>query len=64
MQAMGGRPNVFPYLLLLPALFITLAIVAWPLLETVRLSFTDASLKLTEDFIGFANYEKFLTPLS
>ncbi|AVX05378.1 trehalose/maltose transport system permease protein MalF [Maritalea myrionectae] len=58
MQAMGGRPNVFPYLLLLPALFITLAIVAWPLLETVRLSFTDASLKPTEEFIGLANYEK------
>ncbi len=59
MQAMGGRPNVFPYLLLLPALFITLAIVAWPLLETVRLSFTDASLKLTEDFIASPTMRNF-----
>ncbi len=58
MQSLGGRPNIFPYLLLLPALIITLVIVAWPLVETVRLSFTDAALKPTENFVGFANYEK------
>lgn len=58
MQSLGGRPNLFPYLLLLPALLITLAIVAWPLAETVRLSFTDSTLKPTENYIGFENYEK------
>ena len=58
MQSLGGRPNYFPYLLLLPALLITLAIVAWPLAETVRLSFTDSTLKPTENYVGFANYEK------
>jgi len=58
MQSLGGRPNIFPYLLLLPALIITLVIVAWPLAETVRLSFTDAALKPTENFVGFDNYEK------
>ncbi|MGJ8527856.1 carbohydrate ABC transporter permease [Maritalea sp.] len=58
MQSLGGRPNIFPYLLLLPALIITLFIVAWPLAETVRLSFTDASLKPVTNYIGFENYEK------
>ena len=40
------------------ALFIAL-IVAWPLIETVRLSFTNASLG-GESYIGLANYEKLL----
>ena len=53
--------DLFPYMLLLPALFITLLIVAWPLAETVRLSLTDASLKPEENYIGFANYEKILS---
>ncbi|WP_068314526.1 carbohydrate ABC transporter permease [Polycladidibacter hongkongensis] len=52
------KRDLFPYLLLLPAIVITLVIVAWPLVETIRLSFTDASLKPTENYIGFANYEK------
>jgi len=58
MQSLGGRPNIFPYLLLLPALLITLLIVAWPLTQTFWLSFTDSSLKPTTNFIGFDNYEK------
>lgn len=53
-----GRFNYFPYLLLVPALVITIVIVAWPLVETFRLSFTDAALKPDENFVGFENYEK------
>ena len=34
-----------------------LCIVAWPLLETIRLSFTNSSLA-GEDYVGFENYEK------
>ena len=53
--------DFFPYMLLVPALFVTLLVVAWPLAETVRLSLTDASLKPQENYIGFANYEKILS---
>ena len=52
------RTDYFPYLLLIPALVVTLLIVAWPVVETIRLSFTDASLKPTENFVGLENYEK------
>ena len=51
----------FPYMLLVPALFVTLLVVAWPLAETVRLSFTDTTLKPQVNYIGFANYEKILS---
>ncbi|MBT9385209.1 sugar ABC transporter permease [Pseudooceanicola sp. CBS1P-1] len=48
----------FPYLLLLPALAVTLIIVAWPLAETVRLSFTDASMNPVTHYVGLENYQK------
>lgn len=53
-----GRDRFFPYMMLLPALALTLVIVAWPLVETFRLSFTDAALKPDENFVGWANYIK------
>ena len=58
MAANVKKTDYFPYLMLIPALVVTLLIVAWPVVETVRLSFTDASLKPTENFVGFENYEK------
>ena len=42
-----------------PAAIYILAIVAWPLVETIRLSFTNSSLA-GEDYIGLENYEKML----
>lgn len=45
----------FPYLLLLPAFLLVAVIVAWPLIETFRLSLTDASMR-GEEYIGFENY--------
>ena len=45
------------YALIAPAAIYILAIVAWPLVETIRLSFTNSSLA-GEEYIGFANYEK------
>ena len=51
----------FPYMLLVPALFVTLLVVAWPLAETIRLSFTDTTLKPQVNYIGLANYEKILS---
>ncbi|QQA43180.1 carbohydrate ABC transporter permease [Pelagovum pacificum] len=52
---LSARIDWFPYLLLLPAFFLVATIVAWPLVETFRLSFTDASMR-GEEFIGFENY--------
>ncbi|MFV0410637.1 MAG: carbohydrate ABC transporter permease [Paracoccus sp. (in: a-proteobacteria)] len=53
------KVDPFPYLLLVPALFLVCLIAAWPMVETFRLSFTNASLKPTEDYVGFQNYVKF-----
>lgn len=58
MAATGKKTDYFPYLLLVPALVLTLFIVAWPLIETFRLSFTDAALKPDENYVGFDNYTK------
>ena len=50
------------WLLMLPLLIVMVAIVGWPLVDTVRLSFTDAKLVGTEgSYVGLANYIKILT---
>ena len=49
---------IFAWMLLAPALLYVLVIVAWPLVETVRLSFTDASLKKVTTYVGWRNYTK------
>jgi len=45
------------YALIAPAALYIILIVAWPLLETIRLSFTNSSLA-GEDYIGLENYQK------
>jgi multiple sugar transport system permease protein len=52
---------LFALALLAPALIYITIIVAYPLVDTVILSFTNASLKATYDFIGWANYERIFT---
>jgi len=49
---------IFAWALLAPAILYVLVIVAWPLVETMRLSFTDASLKKVTNYVGWRNYEK------
>ena len=50
------------WLLMLPLLVVMTGVIGWPLVDTVRLSFTDAKLVGTEGgFIGPANYIKMLT---
>ena len=49
---------IFAWILLLPALLYVLAIVAYPLVDTFILSFTDASLKKTTNWVGWINYAK------
>jgi multiple sugar transport system permease protein len=52
---------IFAWLLLAPAIIYVLIIVAWPLVETFRLSFTDASLKKVTNYVGWRNYSKIYT---
>ncbi|MBE2276009.1 MAG: sugar ABC transporter permease [Rhodobacteraceae bacterium] len=54
-----NRQNmIFAWLLLAPAIAYVAVIVAWPLVETVRLSFTDASLKKVTNYVGWKNYAR------
>ena len=49
------------WLLMLPLLIVMVAVIGWPLYDTVRLSFTDAKLVGTQgQGVGFANYAKML----
>ena len=50
--------RLFAVLLLLPATLYLLAIVAYPLVETVKLSFTNAALRPVYIYIGWSNYVK------
>ena len=54
-----NSPTFLAYALIAPAAIYILAIVAWPLAETIRLSFTNSSLA-GEDYIGLENYEKMM----
>ena len=56
--AMHNRVDWFAYLLLVPALVLTLAVVAWPLAENFRLAFTDASLRPRENYVGLDNFAR------
>ena len=49
---------IFAWLLIAPALLYITAIVAYPLVDTFILSFTDASLRKTTNWVGWVNYEK------
>jgi multiple sugar transport system permease protein len=48
----------FAFLLLTPALLYILFIVAYPLVNTFNLSFTDAALRPVTHWVGWANYAK------
>ena len=54
-----NSPTFLAYALIAPAAIYILCIVAWPLIETIRLSFTNSSLA-GEEYVGFQNYEKML----
>jgi multiple sugar transport system permease protein len=49
---------LFALALLAPAVIYIAIIVAYPLVDTIVLSFTNASLKATYDFVGWANYQR------
>ena len=52
-------PTFLAYLFIAPAAIYILCIVAWPLFETIRLSFTNSSLA-GEEYVGLENYERML----
>jgi|TARA_B100001142_G_scaffold66653_1_gene66399 multiple sugar transport system permease protein len=54
-----SSPTFLAYVLIAPAAIYILAIVAWPLAETIRLSFTNSGLA-GEEYIGLENYEKMM----
>ena len=49
----------FAWILVAPAVLFILVVIAWPLVETFRLSFTDANLG-GETYVGFENYAELL----
>ncbi|WP_159949775.1 sugar ABC transporter permease [Rhizobium sp. 18065] len=49
---------IFAWLLIAPAVLYIAVIVAFPLVQTFVLSFTDASLKKVTNWVGWVNYEK------
>jgi multiple sugar transport system permease protein len=50
------------WLLMLPLLVVMISVIGWPLVDTIRLSFTDARLVGTEgSFVGLDNYVKMLS---
>ena len=52
------------WLLMLPLLVVMVAVIGWPLVDTVGLSFTDAKLVGTGgNFVGIDNYTKMLSEL-
>ncbi|MCW5719857.1 MAG: sugar ABC transporter permease [Devosia sp.] len=53
--------TLFAFALLAPALIYILTIVAYPLFDTIVLSFTNASLRQEYDFVGWANYQRIFT---
>ena len=56
-DALRNLPEgLFAWLLVVPALLFIAVIVAWPLVETLRLSFTDARLG-GENYVGLENYQ-------
>lgn len=58
----GTSMTTRAWLLMLPLLIVMIAVIGWPLFDTVRLSFTDAKLVGTEgEYVGLANYAKMLS---
>jgi multiple sugar transport system permease protein len=50
------------WLLMLPLLAVMIAVIGWPMIDTIRLSFTDSKLVGTQGaFVGFDNYARMLS---
>ena len=61
-KATASRParmsqGTFAWMLIAPAMLFIAVIVAWPLAETFRLSFTDTSIGPNYEYVGMENYQ-------
>ncbi len=58
----GSWMTTRAWLLMLPLLVVMISVIGWPLVDTVRLSFTDAKLVGSEgSFVGLDNYARMLS---
>ena len=58
----GTWLTIRAWLLMLPLLIVMIAVIGWPMFDTVRLSFTDSKLVGTEGaFVGLDNYVRMLS---
>lgn len=58
----GDRLTLRAWLMMTPLLVVMLAVVGWPLIDTVRLSFTDTRLiGASGNWVGLENYARMLT---
>ena len=61
----GNWLTMRAWLLMLPLLLVMLAVIGWPLADTVHLSFTNAKLVgTTGDFVGLDNYARLLSSMT
>ena len=56
-RSKGVSQSTFAWLLIAPAMVFIAIIVAWPLAETLRLSFTDTRIGPNYSYVGFENYQ-------
>ena len=63
LKSQSARKYGFVFFMLLPTLLYLLVFQAYPLIESLRLSFTDLSLLVPEsgEYVGIQNYVKLLT---
>jgi multiple sugar transport system permease protein len=58
----GTWLTIRAWLLMLPLLIVMIAVIGWPMMDTIRLSFTDSKLVGTQGaFVGFDNYARMLS---
>jgi multiple sugar transport system permease protein len=58
----GTWLTIRAWLLMLPLLIVMIAVIGWPMMDTIRLSFTDSRLVGTQGaFVGFDNYARMLS---
>nr|WP_319512838.1 sugar ABC transporter permease [uncultured Cohaesibacter sp.] len=59
---LSDRKTLHVWLLMLPLLCVMIAVIGWPLIDTIRLSFTNTRLVGSEgDFVGLHNFTKMLS---
>ncbi|EAV45031.1 hypothetical protein SIAM614_13488 [Stappia aggregata IAM 12614] len=61
MAQSSKKTDYFPFLPLVPGSLVMLAIVAYPLFEPFRLSFTNTSMSSNYEYVGLENYEKLMS---